>query len=223
VFHGEGRAPGQYAVITVTDEGTGMSREVADRIFDPFFTTKDQGKGTGLGLSTVYGIVQQSHGHVTVYTELGTGSTFRVYLPIAEVAGRQAPRSFDNAPAAHNEIVLLVEDEEAVRKLTRRLLERHGYRVIEATNGEEALRLVAEGDLAFNLVLTDVVMPQLGGPALATRLKVSHPQVPVLFMSGYIEDDIVRRGIVTGDAEFLEKPFTTVSLLSAVRRTLVAA
>jgi two-component system cell cycle sensor histidine kinase/response regulator CckA len=222
-FHGQGRVPGQYAVLTVTDDGGGMSREIADRIFDPFFTTKNLGQGTGLGLSTVYGIVQQSHGHVTVYTELGLGSTFRVYLPVVEAAPQVAPRSFDNVPAASNEIVLLVEDEEALRAATRRLLERHGYRVIEASNGAEALRMIEDPGMAFHLVLTDVVMPHVGGPVLAAHLKASHPSVPVLFMSGYIEDDIVRRGMVTEEVDFLEKPFTTVSLLSAVRRSLVAA
>ncbi len=219
-FHGEGHAPGRYAVVSVTDEGCGMPREMVDRIFDPFFTTKAVGKGTGLGLSTVYGIIQQSQGHIIVYSEVGLGTTFRVYLPIVVAAATPVVLPVERPRTPGNETILLVEDEEPLRRLTKRLLERHGYQVQEAQNGAHALELAADGTLAFDMVLTDVVMPQLGGPAFAEQLRSSHPDVPVLFMSGYIEDDIVRRGIVTGTERFLEKPFTTMALLVAVRQTL---
>jgi PAS domain S-box-containing protein len=212
--------PGRYAVLTVTDTGCGMDRQTLDRIFEPFFTTKGQGQGTGLGLATVYGIVKQSGGHVRAESEPGRGATFQIYLPVvteepgfAEVARRRGP-----APGGR-ETVLLVEDEEGVRAMARHVLESNGYTVLEAENGQDALRVVG-GRGEVDLLLTDVVMPHLGGRGLAEQVTALRPGVKVLYMSGYTDDTVIRTGVLESENEFLQKPFTTVALLEKVREVL---
>jgi PAS domain S-box-containing protein len=202
---------GSYLVLAVSDTGHGMSRETMSRIFEPFYTTKPVGKGTGLGLATVYGIVKQSDGYVWVYSEPGQGTTFKVYLPVAE----QAPAATGDGPAApraSGEVVLVVEDEPAVREMTSRSLRDFGYQVIEAKNGPEALELLRGPDAAVRLMVADVVMPGMDGPELARQAGTVRPDLQVLFMSGYTDDEVVRRGLLEAGQPFLQKPFTPEAL-----------
>jgi two-component system, cell cycle sensor histidine kinase and response regulator CckA len=221
--------PGHYAMLSVSDTGHGMDATTQARVFEPFFTTKPQGQGTGLGLAMVYGIVKQSGGHVWVESKPDQGTTFTVYLPQpAELdtatALRAAPRSAgDPRPAgtqAGGETILVVDDEEAVRSSTRRALERAGYTVIPATDGADALRLFTEHDGAVDMVITDVVMPGLGGRELVGRLKIMSPELPVLFLSGYTEEGVRNQGVLEPSAAYLEKPFTSENLLHKVREVL---
>ncbi len=211
---------GRYVCLTVSDTGCGMSPEVEERIFEPFFTTKPAGQGTGLGLSTVYGIVRQSGGHIVVDSEPGQGTSFRVYLPTAEVPESALPAIPErSACPCGTETVLLVEDEDAVRALARRILERQGYTVLDACNGRDAVAVAARAG-RIDLVLTDVVMPEMNGRALAEALAVARPSLPVLYMSGYTDDEIVRRGLLDTSNGLLPKPFTADSLARAVRAAL---
>jgi two-component system cell cycle sensor histidine kinase/response regulator CckA len=203
-------------VLSVSDTGTGIDREIQERIFDPFFTTKEQGKGTGLGLSTVYGIVKQSGGYIWLESEVGRGSTFSIYLP--RVQADPAPERPDRAPAARprSATVLLVEDEEGVRRVARKMLERSGFTVLEASNGEEALRLCAGREGAIDLVVTDVVMPGMGGGELVECLAALRPGIRVLFMSGYTDEAVEKHGALVPGASFVQKPFTPELLVSRV-------
>ncbi|HEX6940465.1 MAG TPA: PAS domain S-box protein [Longimicrobiales bacterium] len=217
--------PGDYVVLSVTDTGEGMSEEVRARIFEPFFTTKELGKGTGLGLSTVYGIVKQSGGHIWVQSELGAGTRFRIFLPRAERSADDGIAADDDAEPSDalppgTETVLLVEDEEAVRSLVRKILEQQGYRVLEARSGNDALALSASHPGPIDLLLTDVVMPEMSGRELAERLLPDRPSTSVLFISGYTEDAVVRHGIQNTRINFLEKPFSPAALARKVREVL---
>jgi CheY-like chemotaxis protein len=216
-----GVKPGSYAMIAVTDTGTGMTPEVVSHIFEPFFTTKGAGKGTGLGLSTVYGIVQQVGGHLGVYSEPGMGTTFKIYLPRTEapVVSTPGPAPQDEMPSG-TETILLVEDEEGVRALGRYILESCGYRVLEAANGMEALELAARHDAPIDLLVTDVVMPQVQGRALAEQLTAARPGLQVLFVSGYTDDAVIRHGVLSAETHFLQKPFTPSALACKVRDVL---
>jgi CheY-like chemotaxis protein len=211
--------PGSYGLIAVTDTGIGMSPEVQARIFEPFFSTKAAGKGTGLGLSTVYGIVKQSGGYIWVYSEPGKGATFRVYLPRA--AGEQpgAPVA-PVLPSGGSETILLVEDDLQLRHLTRRVLERHGYTVLDAESPDHALSVAARHGGVIELLLTDVVMPGGSGRDLAERMLGERPRLRVLYMSGYSDEAIVRYGVLTPGTEFLQKPATAGELLQKVRAAL---
>jgi two-component system cell cycle sensor histidine kinase/response regulator CckA len=215
--------PGRYVELSVSDTGVGMSREVKEKIFEPFFTTKGKGKGTGLGLSTVYGIVKQSGGNIWVYSEPGQGATFKIYLPRVEEeldGAVQPPRDAYSFPKG-SETILLVEDEASVRDLAVRLLKQQGYTVWEAANGEEALRVAHEhAEETIHLLLTDVVMPQVGGKDLAERLKISMPELKVLFTSGYTDDAIVHHGVLSPGINFLQKPFSLATLTQKVREVL---
>jgi two-component system cell cycle sensor histidine kinase/response regulator CckA len=213
--------PGPYVVLAVTDTGHGMSRETAARVFEPFYTTKAVGKGTGLGLATVYGIVKQSGGYVWVYSEPGKGSAFKIYLPLAPEAPTAAAAS-PSPPRASGETVLVVEDEPAVRQMTSRALEELGYRVVEARDGAEALDLLGRNDGAVRLVVADVVMPGMDGPELARRAGSLRPGLTVLFMSGYTDDEVVRRGLLDAGQPFLQKPFTPEALGQQVAKMLRA-
>jgi signal transduction histidine kinase len=213
---------GRYIMLAVSDTGVGMDAETRARIFEPFFTTKEVGKGTGLGLSTVYGIVKQSGGHVWVYSEPGHGTTFKVYLPRVD-APVVAETVRVAAPSTGRETVLLTEDEAAVRVLARRTLERAGYQVLEADGGEAALRLAESHAGTIHLLLSDVVMPGIGGRELAERLQRQRPDVALLFMSGYTDDAILRHGMLVEGTPFLEKPFTPAGLREKVRAVLDAA
>jgi PAS domain S-box-containing protein len=212
--------PGRYAVLTVSDTGTGMDPAIVPNIFDPFFTTKEPGRGTGLGLATVYGIVKQGGGHVEVETAPGEGATFRLYFPAAtaESAVAAAPSVAGPGPRG-SETVLLVEDEESVRVFASKALEKQGYRVLQARHGRDALLRLAEHDGPVHLVITDIVMPEMGGGELARRLAGERPEVPVLFMSGYTDDEVAQRGLGT-EQGFLQKPFTSDGLARKVREVL---
>jgi two-component system, cell cycle sensor histidine kinase and response regulator CckA len=212
--------PGDYVLLSVSDTGTGMTREVRERVFEPFYTTKPQGEGTGLGLSTVYGIVKQSGGYVGVASEPGRGTTFQVYLP--RVQGELVDDTEPVRPdRPEREVtILLAEDEIAVRTITTRMLKRLGHRVIEAANGEEALRLAEEHSGEFDLLMTDVVMPLMGGGELAQQVRARWPHVHVLFASGYTDETVVRRGALGEGAILLQKPFDFVELAEKVTEVL---
>jgi two-component system cell cycle sensor histidine kinase/response regulator CckA len=213
--------PGPYVMLAISDTGCGMDADTRARIFEPFFTTKDPGKGTGLGLATAYGIIKQSGGFISVYSEIGLGTTFKIYLPQAEPAAvEQSAGAADEDPPGGSEIVLLVEDDDSVRTLARRVLAGAGYTVLEARNGVEAMRIATVPGCMLDVVLTDVVMPEMGGTELASGLREVHPELPIVFMSGYTDDDIVRRGLLDPDMAFIQKPFTTLGLCRVVRTTL---
>jgi two-component system cell cycle sensor histidine kinase/response regulator CckA len=215
-------APGRYALLTVSDTGTGMDAETKRHIFEPFFTTRERGRGTGLGLATVYGIVQQSRGFIWVDSEPGRGAVFRIYFPAATeaAAAAESPASPAAQPGAGTETILVVEDEDAVRAVACASLRRQGYTVLEAPNARAALEVLAEFSDRIELLLTDVVMPGLSGPALADRLATLRPDTRVLFMSGYTDDAIVRHGILEPGLNFLQKPFTPDILAQKVRQVL---
>jgi len=214
--------PGPYVVIAVSDTGTGMSAETQSHMFEPFFTTKEVGKGTGLGLATVYGIVKQSGGSIWVYSELGHGTTLKVYLPrVDEPAEPLAPSTPADAESLRGtETILLVEDEPAVRAVARQILTRQGYVVLEAPDGQTALAMVDAGGPRVDLVLTDVVMPGMSGRSLADRLASHCPGLRVLYMSGYTDDAIVRHGMLEPGLAYLQKPFRPDALARKVREVL---
>ena len=211
---------GKHVLIAVTDTGTGMPPEVLVRLFEPFFTTKEPGKGTGLGLATVYGIVKQSGGHVEAYSEVGVGSTFKVYLPMVEEQVK--PNSGSNRAQAlgGTESVLLVEDQVDVRRLAQRTLRAHGYSVLEAADGQEALGLVEWDRPRVDILVTDVVMPGMSGPRLAEALRHHYPGLKVLYVSGYTDDAVVRHGLLAQEVAFLQKPYTLLALAHQVRAVL---
>ncbi len=213
--------PGRYAQLAVTDSGHGMDAATQARIFEPFFTTKPPGKGTGLGLAMSYGIVKQSGGWIWVYSEVGSGSVFKIYLPLAAEAAEHAGAAREPVSGArHEETVLLVEDQDEVRDLASRVLQRFGYTVLPARSGDEAIRIAAEQDRRISLLLTDVVMPGLSGKDVAERLTRTDPRLRVLFMSGYTDNIIAEHGLLKPGTAFLSKPFTPDALASAVRSVL---
>jgi signal transduction histidine kinase len=216
-------APGGYVLLAVSDTGTGMDAETRRRLFEPFYTTKEPGKGTGLGLSTVYGIVKQSGGHIWVYSEPGRGAAFKIYLPaVSESATAPVFMPCDDVPRG-TETILLVEDERDVRALVRQVLQERGYRVIEATGPRDALDLAGDVVTPIDLLLTDVVMPQMTGRVLADLLNAEQPAMPVLFMSGYADNAVVEHGLLKSGRAYLQKPFTPVQLARVVRRVLDTA
>jgi PAS domain S-box-containing protein len=212
--------PGRHVLLSVADTGHGMDQATIARVFEPFFTTKGE-RGTGIGLATVHGIAKLSGGHVAVYSEVGRGTTFKVYLP--RIDTRPAASAAQSKPSLMprgTESILLVEDEDAVRALTRHVLLNCGYRILEARDGNEALLLANQHQGPIDLLLTDVVMPRIGGRELATRLAVMFPGLKVLFLSGYTDDAIVRHGILEAEVSFLQKPFTPSSLAAKIREVL---
>ncbi|HYX00426.1 MAG TPA: ATP-binding protein, partial [Candidatus Elarobacter sp.] len=214
--------PGPYVLLAVSDTGIGMSAETVAHIFEPFYTTKESGRGTGLGLSTVYGIVKQSGGYVWVYSELGRGTTFKVYLPRVKDAVQDLPaqETLPSTARKAHETILLVEDESAVRELAQMVLSQRGYRVIEAHTPEEAERLAGNNGAEIHLLLTDVVMPGSSGRELAKRLTGRYPNLRVLYMSGYTYNVIAQDGTLEEGISFLQKPFTPQVLSEKVREVL---
>jgi two-component system cell cycle sensor histidine kinase/response regulator CckA len=217
-----GAKPGPYVMLAVSDTGIGMDRATQARIFDPFFTTKEIGKGTGLGLSTVFGIVQQSGGSIWVYSEPGKGTSFKVYLPRVDGAVDEVRSVERPSTLRGSETVLLVEDDEQVRAVARGILRRHGYHVLEASNGGEAMLLCEAHPRPIHLLISDVVMPHMSGPELARRLAEARPEMKVLCMSGYADDSVVRHGVVKSDIAYLQKPITLETLTRKVREVLDA-
>ena len=212
--------PGSFVAISVTDTGTGMPPAVRDRLFEPYFTTKEAGKGTGLGLSTAYGIIRQADGHVTVTSEVGMGTTFRVMLPLAEEEGIADGDATVQALPAGTEYVLLVEDDGSVRHLGRDLLTRLGYTVTEAASGRSALAIGSDDTRHFDLVLCDVMLGDMSGTAVAEALRALRPSVRVLYMSGHTDEALVRTGVLNEGRPFLEKPFTPLQLARKIREVL---
>jgi two-component system cell cycle sensor histidine kinase/response regulator CckA len=213
--------PGNYVVLSVTDTGMGMTPQVKAHLFEPFFTTKPAGKGTGLGLATCFGIVQQSSGYISVDSEPGKGTTFRIYFPQVQDAVEPVAAAQTARPMADGtETVLLVEDEATVRELAASTLREHGYTVFEAGNGDEGLRVAQQHDGKIDLVFTDVVMPVMGGKAMADALRGSHPDTRVLFTSGYSEEVIGDHGVLRPGIEFLQKPYVGATLVRRVREVL---
>ncbi|MFZ0758835.1 MAG: PAS domain S-box protein [Candidatus Sulfotelmatobacter sp.] len=214
--------PGKYVMLTVSDTGSGMDEAIVSRIFEPFFTTKEAGKGTGLGLATVYGIVKQSGGHILVYSEPGHGTTFKIYLPSAEhkIGVGSKPESETVSPKRHGSTILLVEDDEIMRSLTRKLLEEHGYTVIQASDGRSALEWAESHPDQFDLLLTDVMMRRMSGPELAERLSASHPILKVVYMSGYTGELMANRDVLRHGVTLLEKPFSRSDLLKTINSAL---
>jgi len=213
--------PGRYVMLAVTDTGVGIDRAAQARLFEPFFTTKEFGKGTGLGLATVYGIVKQSGGYIWVYSEPGQGATFKVYLPRVEPAGE--PVAAPQPPAralGGTETILLAEDEAAVRNLARRVLEKHGYKLLLAATGRDGVQVAEQHAAPIDLLVTDVVMPEMGGRELAQRLTARQPGLKVLFLSGYTDDAIVHHGVFDAGVAFLQKPFKPDDLVRKIRAVL---
>lgn len=215
-----GVRPGPYVMFSISDTGAGMSADVKERVFEPFFTTKDRGKGTGLGLSTAYGIVKQSNGHIWVYSEPGKGTTFKVYLPrVDEPVDERKEPSFGEAPRG-NETVLVVEDEDAVRELAVRIIEKQGYKVLKAQDGGEALMLCEKYREPIDLILSDVIMPRMSGREVVERLLGIHPEAKTLYMSGYTDNVIIHHGVLDKGTKFIPKPFTVEDLARKVREVL---
>jgi CheY-like chemotaxis protein len=215
--------PGRYVMLAVSDTGCGMTKEVEARIFEPFFTTKGPGKGTGLGLATVYGIIKQSGGNIYVYSEPDRGTTFKIYLPTVEEQASPDQSVYGmNVAAFGDETILLVEDEDGVREIARLALEAHGYKVLEASRGQEAIRLCTTHQGPIHLLVSDVVMPEMGGREVAERLGALNAGIKMLYLSGYTDDAVVRHGVLEAQAAFLQKPFTPVALATKVREVLDA-
>jgi PAS domain S-box-containing protein len=212
--------PGYYVLLSFHDTGRGMDAETLDRIFDPFFTTRPRGQGAGLGLATVYGIVKQSHGHISVESRPGLGTTFQVYFPAQTMPAEHGTEQ----PAAHvqqgNETILIVEDEPQLRKLTRIWLEGLGYSVVEAAGASEAFRMIERGELKIHLLLTDVVMPDLNGRQLAEEICSRYPSMSVVFMTGYTDDVVVQHKLLQPEIHLLRKPFSRAELARTVREVL---
>lgn len=214
---------GFYIMLTISDTGIGMDKETQNHIFEPFFTTKKVGKGTGLGLSTVYGIVQQNDGYMTVQSELGMGSVVQIYFPcVKEVADKKEKIARSQDFLRGNETILVAEDEDVVRELACQVLRIYGYNVLEAPHGGSAILKCEQYKDDIHLILSDIVMPEMSGPELVTRLKLYYPEMKVLYMSGYTDDAIVRYGILEDNIQFIQKPFSPVSLLKKIRTVLEA-
>jgi len=214
---------GKYVMLSVHDTGVGMDRETQTHIFEPFFTTKEPGKGTGLGLATVYGVVKQMDGAIWLRSSPGAGTTFEIYLPEVKDAHpatlSETKKSLDAAPSG-TETILLVEDQDGIRDLVREFLQRKGYAVLFAVDGEDALRIAAEHKLPIHLLLTDVIMPNISGRVLAPRVKQLHPDIKVLFMSGYAEPSVLKLSADAENASVLQKPFLLDALAHKVRSVL---
>src|SRR5947207_6769871 len=215
-------APGSYAMLAVSDTGAGMDAETLSHIFEPFYTTKAVGRGTGLGLSSAYGVIKQSGGNVWVYSELGKGTTFKVYLPRAEGVVTGGPADSNDLLATGSETILIAEDEPVVRDLILTTLRRYGYAVLAASDGREAMSILDGDGAGIDLLVSDVVMPNVGGLELLELARSKRPGLPVILISGYSEK-LLPAGSVASDVILLEKPFTARQLTDAIRRALAGA
>ncbi|MEA2063202.1 MAG: response regulator, partial [Gemmatimonadota bacterium] len=214
--------PGEYVMLALSDSGHGMDADTRDRIFEPFFTTKEVGKGTGLGLSTVYGIVKQHEGDIWVYSEPDKGTIIKIYLPRLESSEEAAVEKEPYLKETFGtETVLVVEDDADVRKLACTILSAHGYNIIEACDGKEAMSIARRHKSFIHLLFTDVIMPEMKGRELYERLSKKRPDMKVLYMSGYTDNVIAHHGILDPETQFLQKPFSLNGLLQKVRETLV--
>ena len=219
--HHPGSAPGEYATLVVSDTGSGMDEETRSHVFEPFYTTKQGGRGTGLGLATVYGIVKQNNGFVSVYSKTGQGTTFRVYLPrCTEQPEKDQGEATQEAPLGRGETVLLVEDEAAILELAKKVLEQLGYKTLTANSPRDAVHLAGEYRHSIQLVITDVVMPEMNGRELCRRLAAIKPGLRYLYMSGYPANIIATQGVLEEGVSFLQKPFSMRDLALSVRRAL---
>jgi signal transduction histidine kinase/CheY-like chemotaxis protein len=215
-----GPAPGQYVAVKVTDTGTGIPKDVLDRAFEPFFTTKPKGQGTGLGLATVYGIITQAGGSVRIYSEPGIGTVVTALLPVTNQAAPATPPQPTAPQRGHGETVLVVEDEPAMREVTRRILARNGYHVLAAGSGHDALQALTSQLEHIDLLLTDVVMPHMQGRELADKIRILRPGVRVVFMSGYTQGLLSQQGVLEPSVHLIEKPFTETTLLTKLHEVL---
>jgi CheY-like chemotaxis protein len=218
-----GMKPGPHVLLAVSDTGVGMDEATRARIFEPFFTTKPKGSGTGLGLSTCYGIVTQSGGWIGVYSEPGRGTTFKIYLPASDSGPVVETPADTEAAASGSETILVVEDQEEVRRFTCDVLRRYGYTILAAASGDEALSVLAEHAGSVDLMITDLVMPGMTGRELADRVAASRPGIPTLFMSGYSDEVATRQGVLGRDAAYLQKPFAPKTLADKIREVLTGA
>jgi len=219
-----GVSPGHYVMLAVSDTGEGIDEKTQKLIFEPFFTTKEPGKGTGLGLSTVYGIVTQARGYISLYSELGNGTTFKIFFPATTEAAAEEHAAYTSRPAlCGTETVLVVEDSELLRNLITQFLRDSGYKVLIAPDGQQALKVADGWPGKIDLLLTDVVMPLLGGQELAAKLLAKYPDLTVLFMSGYTNSALLHQGAIEGGKSFLQKPFSPDLLLVRVREVLDGA
>jgi CheY-like chemotaxis protein len=215
-----GARPGEFALLAVIDEGTGIDEQTRAHIFEPFFTTKEVGKGTGLGLAMVFGIAKRSGGYIHVESEMGRGTSFELYFPVCTSEESHAQRhELPLTPKGH-ETLLLVEDDEAVRVMARHILQSYGYNVLEAAGGPQAIQLAESHQGPIDLLVTDVVMPHMSGRKLAEQLASLQPRIKVLFLSGYTDDSVIQHGVLQAGFAFLQKPFTSASLSSKVRDVL---
>ena len=212
--------PGKYAYLSVTDTGIGMDENIRRRIFEPFFTTKEVGKGTGLGLSMVYGIVKQHQGYINVSSEPGKGTTFKIYLPLLSAAAVEKPAPANAEMTRGTETVLLAEDDETVRNLTRHVLEGSGYRVLEAADGEAAVRKFFNNRELIDLLVFDIIMPKKNGKEAYLEIKKIRPDIKALFMSGYTTEPVSRKGILETGLDFVLKPISPSDFLKKVREVL---
>jgi two-component system, cell cycle sensor histidine kinase and response regulator CckA len=215
--------PRGYGSLAVHDSGRGIPRALHGRIFEPFYTTKERGSGTGLGLSAVYGIVKQSGGYTFVSSEAGAGAAFTIYLPLSDAPALVSASQRQDRTVPDRATILLVEDEDSLRALMRRILERSGYQVVEARNGADALERSGASDGAIDLVVTDLVMPTMGGREMAELLLANRPLTRVLFVSGFTDDDVVRRGIIAPGTSYLQKPFAPAALVAKIGEMLRGA
>jgi len=216
-------APGCYVMLAVSDSGIGMTGEVKDRIFEPFFTTKELGKGTGLGLATVYGIIKQSGGYIWVYTEVGRGTTFKIYLPmVSGIAEEFDLKPMDEVDLSGTETVLVVEDEDSVRRLTSLILRMYGYKVIEAHDGMDGLTIASDLDKPVDIVVTDIVMPRMSGVEMVQELYKRWGAFKLLYISGYTANAIMHDGAIDPGTPYLQKPFRVIDFARKVRDLLDA-
>ncbi len=213
--------PGPYVMLTVTDTGEGIPEKIKSKIFEPLFTTKEQGKGTGLGLATAYGVIKQSGGSMEVYSEQGKGAAFKIYLPqvTGEIVSKESQPAKIPVEKGY-ETILLVEDDPGIRKLSTKLLEHNGYKVMEASRASEALHICQTHQGPIDLVLTDVIMPEMDGPKMAHKIQELRPHIPIMYMSGYTHGLLTTQNILDPSAVLIQKPFTSVSLLYEIKRLL---